>query len=159
MTTETAATPSNVVQLKTPKSLKRRSEAKWGTDVIAQGFTILPSMLFRAQKRLGLSMQQLAVIVQLSDFWWREDELPWPKKGTLAERLGITEKQVQRLCAQLEKAGYIQRVTRMTGRGQTSNGYDLSGLRKKLQDLVPEFAEAAAAKRRVERRGGLKASA
>lgn len=157
MTTEITPLVSNVVPLKQPtKSLKRRSEAKWGQDVIALGFCILPSLLFRAQRRLGLSTQQLALIVQLADFWWREDESPWPKKATLAERLGISEKQVQRLVVQLEKAGFIRREVRMTAHGQTSNGYNLAGLRKRLKDLGPEFAEAAAAKRKVERRGGLK---
>jgi hypothetical protein len=44
----------------------------------------------------------------------------------------------------------------MTRHGQTSNAYDLSGLVSKLQALAPEFAAAAEAKRKVERRGGLK---
>jgi hypothetical protein len=45
----------------------------------------------------------------------------------------------------------------MTSHGRTSNGYDLSGLVEKLNELAPEFAAAAAAKRKVERRVGLKA--
>lgn len=150
----------NVVQMpkRTAAAAKRESEKKWGVEVIAQGFNILPSLLFRAQKRLGLSPSQLALIVQLTDFWWREDDIPWPKKETIAQRLGITEKQVQRIVRDLEKRGYIRRVKRLTRHGQTSNGYDLSGLAMKLQQLAPEFAEAAEAKRKVEPRGGLKNS-
>lgn len=44
----------------------------------------------------------------------------------------------------------------MTKHGRTSNAYDLSGLVAKLNELAPEFTAAAAAKRKVERRGGLK---
>jgi hypothetical protein len=150
------ATVTNVVALRPPKAAKLRSEAKWGTDVMAIGYCILPSLLFRAQNRLGLRMSHLAVILQLAEFWWYDDKLPWPKKQLLAERLGIKEKQVQRLVRDLEQRGYIKRVTRNTPHGQTSNAYDFSGLVKKLQQLAPEFAAAADAKRSVERRGGLK---
>jgi hypothetical protein len=47
-------------------------------------------------------------------------------------------------------------VPRKTLHGRTSNGYDLSGLVLELQKLAPEFSAAADAKRKVERRGGLK---
>jgi hypothetical protein len=56
----------------------------------------------------------------------------------------------------LEDRGYVTRQVRMTKHGRTSNAYDLSGLVAKLNELAPEFTAAAAAKRKVERRGGLK---
>jgi predicted transcriptional regulator len=151
------ALPSNVIQLPSPKAAKLRSESKWGRQVMDQGFCILPSLLFRAQSRLGLKATHLALILQLAEFWWYDDNLPWPKKETIAQRMGLKEKQVQRIVRDLEQRGYLQRNTRMTPHGQTSNSYDLSGLVKKLQELAPEFAAVAAAKRQVERRGGLKA--
>jgi hypothetical protein len=155
--TDAPSDPSNVVQLRPPKAAKLRSEAKWGVEVMAIGFCILPSLLFRAQNRLGLKSTHFAVILQLADYWWYDDNLPFPKKQTLAERVGLKEKQVQRLIRDLEQRGYVRRIVRKTPHGQTSNYYDLSGLVKKLKELEPEFREAAAAKRKVERRGGLKA--
>lgn len=148
---------TNVIPLPSAKTAKLRSEAKWGRQVMDQGFCILPSLLFRAQSRLGLKATHLTLILQLAEFWWYDDNLPWPKKETIARRMGLKEKQVQRIARDLEQRGYIQRNTRMTPHGQTSNAYDLSGLVKKLQELAPEFAAVAAAKRQVERRGGLKA--
>jgi hypothetical protein len=145
--------PPNVINFRPPKAVKLRSEAKWGADVMAQGYCILPSLLFRAQSRLGLRTTHLALILQLAEFWWYDGNLPWPKKKTLADRLGLKEKQVQRLVRDLEQRGYIKRVTRMTSHGQTSNAYDLSGLVKKLRELAPEFAAAAKATRKVERPG------
>ncbi len=147
---------SKVIPLRPTQVQKRRSEAKWGTNVIEQGYCIIPALLFRAQRRLGLSATQLAVILQIAEFWWDDGKLPWPKKETVAHRLNISEKQVQRLVRDLEMRGYVRRVMRVTRHGQTSNAYDLSGLVAKLQELAPEFAEAAAAKRKVERPGGLK---
>lgn len=151
-------TNANVVELPrpAPKPTKRSFEAKWGKSVAAQGFCMLPALLLRAQRRLGLSPTQLAVIIQLCDFWWDDDKVPWPKKETIAQRLNLSEKQVQRVVRDLEQRGYVQRITRTTRNGRTSNGYDLAGLVNKLQELAPEFAAAADAKRKVERRGGLK---
>lgn len=148
-------TETNVVPIRAPAAAKRVCDKKWGADVMAQNYCMVPSLLLRAQRRLGLSAQQLALIIHLCDFWWYDDKLPWPKKETLAERLGLTEKQIQRIVRALEERGYLKRIRRTTRHGQTSNGYDLSGLAEKLQELAPEFAEAKAAKRNVERRGGI----
>ena len=153
---------SNVIQLPaaapamSARVAKLRSEQKWGVEVISVGFVILPSILFRAQAWLGLKATHLALILQLAEFWWYDDQLPWPSKRTLAERMGLSEKQVQRLAKDLEDRGYIRRRSRMTPHGQTSNAYDLAGLVAKLKTLAPEFIEAKKAPRTVERRRRLK---
>lgn len=161
--TEKPKTPedakSNVIQFKAQKPSARASEAKWGKSVMDVGYCIVPSILFRAQSRLGLSGMQLVVLLQLHEFWWRSDQLPYPAKETLAKRMNVSDKTVQRITRELEAAGYIKRMPRNSHRGQTSNAIDFSGLVKKLKELTPEFAEAKAAPRKVERRGGLKAKA
>jgi predicted transcriptional regulator len=152
--------PFNVVPIRSAGVAKSRSEKKWGKEVMDScGFCILPSLLLRAQRRLGLSATQLALVIQLIDFWWTEDKIPWPKKETIGQRLNLSDKQIQRLVRGLEQRGYVKRVMRKTRHGRTSNGYDLSGLVVELQKLAPEFAAAADAKRKVERRGGLKQAA
>ena len=152
---------SNIVPLPKPNSTatKLASERKWGVEVIGLGFCILPSLLFRAQERLGLSATQLAVIVHIADFWWSEDKVPWSTKALLGQRLGLGTKQIQRIVRQLEEAGYLKRIKRVNQRGQRANGFDLSGLVAKLKKLAPEFEEVAEARRKVERRGGLKKKA
>lgn len=122
----------------------RASEDKWGVKVMALGFCVLPSLIFRAQRRLGLNPTQLAVLLQLADFWWDAGRKPFPKKSDLAERLNLSERQVQRHIADLEKAGFVERVERTAiHRGKISNEYDLSGLVEKLKVLEPQFREAA----------------
>jgi predicted transcriptional regulator len=122
----------------------RQSEAKWGAEVMALGFCVLPSLLFRAQRRLGLNPTQLAVLLQLADFWWDSGRKPFPKKADLADRLYLSERQVQRHIADLEKAGFVRRIERMVShRGKISNAYDLSGLVDKLKALEPQFREVA----------------
>ncbi len=152
----------NVVALRPTKTrATQASEEKWGKDVMKLGFSIIPSLLFRAQRRLGLNPTQLAVLVQLADFWWDEGRKPYPSKETLSQRLGIGPRQIQRHIAALEEAGLVQRIERRAAhKGKLSNAYDLSGLVEKLKMLEPEFREVAeetkALRRDVGRPGGLR---
>lgn len=126
------------------KKNTRASADRWGEKVMELGFCILPSLVFRAQRRLGLNPTQLAVLLQIADFWWDAARKPFPKKNDLAERLNLSERQVQRHIAELEKAGYVRRIERFAKhRGKISNEYDLSGLVQKLQALEPEFRQVA----------------
>lgn len=124
------------------------------------GFCVLPSLIFRAQRRLGLNPTQLAVLLQLADFWWDAGRKPFPKKADLAERLNLSERQVQRHIADLEDAGFVTRIERRAiHRGKISNEYDLSGLVTKLKALEPEFraaAETARERKRAVARPGFK---
>ena len=70
---------------------------------------LVSSLLLRAQRRLGLSPTQLAVLMQLCDFWWDSERKPYPSKAT---RLGLSPRQVQRHVAELETAGIVRRTQR-----------------------------------------------
>ena len=141
-----------------PKKIaSRSSEKKWGKAVCELGFSIVPSLIFRAQARLGLNATQLAVLLQLADYWWDQERHPYPSKTTLAERLQLGPRQVQRYIAELETAGFVQRIDRYAAhKGRLSNHYDLSGLVAKLKKLEPEFREAEDMKKLVSKRGGLR---
>ena len=132
------------------------SDKKWGKTVMKLGFSILPSLLLRAQQRLGLSPTQLAVLVQLSDYWWAHDRKPYPGKQALSDRLGIGPRQVQRHIEALEKAGLLKRIERnAVHRGRLSNEYDLSGLVERLKKLEPEFRQVAEMRKQIHKKGGL----
>lgn len=134
----------------------KASEKKWGRAVMKLGFTVLPSLIFRAQARLGLSPTHLAVLLQIADHWWEHERKPYPGTSTLGERLGLSPRQVRRHIADLEKAGLVTRIERRAAhRGKLTNFYDLSGLVEKLKKLEPEFREVQEMKRKVARRGGL----
>ena len=120
----------------------KASAEKWGQKVMDLGFCLVPSLLLRAQRRLNLSPTQLAVLLQLCDFWWDKDRKPFPSKETLAQRLSLSERQVQRYIADLEQEGLVRRVDRRASNGgKLSNIYDLSGLVRRLQELEPEFRQ------------------
>lgn len=133
---------NNVVPIRPPKPGKE-SERKWSKPVMDLGFCILPSLMFRAQRRLGLNPTQLALLVQLADYWWHDGRKPYPAVKTLGERMGLGERQVRRLLADLEKGGFLKRIERKAAhRGKLSNEYDLTGLVDKLKALEPDFRKA-----------------
>lgn len=156
MAERTKARTSNVVPLP-QKMSSRSSERKWGKLVCDLGFSIIPSLIFRAQARLGLNATQPAVLLQLADYWWDQERHPYPSKATLGERLQLSSRQVQRYIAELETAGFVKRIDRYAShKGRLSNHYDLSGLVAKLKKLEPEFREAEDRKKQVSKRGGLR---
>lgn len=138
-----------------PTKADQASDKKWGKAVMKLGFCIIPSMLLRAQQRLGLNPTQLAVLLQLADYWWDQNRKPYPSKQALSDRLGLGPRQIQRYIAELETAGLVKRIERRAAhRGKLSNEYDLSGLVDRLQKLAPEIEEANEQKRQATRRGG-----
>lgn len=130
---------AEVIRLRPEKETKA-SEAKWGKRVMGLGFCLVPSLLLRAQARLGLSPTQLALLMHLADYWWEVQRKPFPSMKTLGERMKLSPRQVRRYLAELEQAGLVMRIERKAPhRGKLSNEYDLSGLVAKLKELEPEF--------------------
>ncbi len=126
-------------------------EKRWGTKVFSHGYTVVPSILVQGQRRLGLSAVQLNVLLQLLDHWWKNDKMPFPAKATIAERMDITPRYVQKVIKELEEAGFVKRVARKSRHGDPdTNLYDLRGLVRKLKKLEPDFADAREKKRQIQ---------
>jgi hypothetical protein len=143
-----------------PLKAKKASERKWGKAVMDLGFCIIPSLMLRAQARLGLNPTQLAVLMHLADYWWEAERKPYPKMETLGNRLKLGPRQVRRYIAELEEAGFVTRIERRAPhRGKISNEYDLSGLVSRLRALEPDFREVeeqVKAQRRAVARPGMR---
>lgn len=145
---------NNVVPL--PAGGLKHSERKWGKAVMSHGYCLLPSILLQAQARLAVSAQEMMVLLHLAEHWWLPESKIYPSKETIGERVGLSEKQVQRHIRRLEDAKLVQRIERFSpGGGRTTNEYDLSGLVQRLKQIEPDFAEAKRAKVAAKRPGGL----
>ncbi|MDZ5781602.1 helix-turn-helix domain-containing protein [Stenotrophomonas maltophilia] len=117
------------------------TELIWGKKVYSHGYAAVPSILLQSQAKLGLNNTQLAICIQLLDYWHDPSRKPFPSKKDLAQRMGVTEKTVQTNIKALEKKGLILRETRKSSAGDwASNIYHLDGLVKTIQSLEPEFA-------------------
>jgi predicted transcriptional regulator len=81
--------------------------------------------------------------MHLADFWWDANRKPWLSKATLAKRMNLSARHVQRLVAELEQMGLVRRNARQSAaKGKISNEYDLCGLVARLKELAPEFKAA-----------------
>lgn len=148
------STKSKVVSITSKSGAEAKNfERKWGKVVEKAKFTVLPALLLRAQGRLGITPVQLAILVQIIDYWWSPERWPWASYGELSDRLNIGEKVIQRNLKALEDRGYVKRITRIQNHRRRANGYDLQGLIDKLNKLAPEFIAAQEAARKAEKKG------
>lgn len=130
----------------------RRADARWGSLVMKQGFVIIPSTLFVAQRRLGISVNEFNALLQIISFWWDGGRHPFPSRPTLAQRMDVSVKTVQRSLASLEKKGLLQRITRVGKHGRQANAYDLSGLANALKPIAGEHSRLKVARQRLDQK-------
>ena len=103
------STAQNAV-VKFPERVKKSASEtarKWGKPVVDHGFTIVPSLLLKAQARLNITATEMAVLLQIMDHWWDSGKMPYPGKKLLADRLGMQPRQIQRHTASMEEKGLL----------------------------------------------------
>lgn len=104
------------------------------------GFLVIPVALLRHQNELGLEAGDLLVALNILGAWWYRDRLPFPSTRTIAVRMGVTMRTVQRHLTKLEELGLIRRLRNQSGGGYGAlvTKYDPDGLVKRLQALGRE---------------------
>lgn len=134
-----------------PTNDKNKNELKWGRDLLAAGWTVMPSILLEKQHALGLRPIDINVLLQLLKHWWTADSLPYPSKETLAKAMDVSPRTVQRSIAFMEELGFVERKKRPGPQG--TNEISFNGLISKLRPHAREAAEerATSTKRRQER--------
>ncbi|MFK5912931.1 MAG: helix-turn-helix domain-containing protein [Woeseiaceae bacterium] len=103
---------------------------------------MIPNILIERQQALGINPVEMNILLILIKHWWQKDKIPYPSKKVIAEIIGKDVSTVQRHVRTLEEKGILKRNARFnsknTGGGQSSNGYDLSDLVKKVAKLSTE---------------------
>jgi DNA-binding HxlR family transcriptional regulator len=119
---------------------KSRVSSLWTDELVeGVGFTPIPSIILERQEALGLDSVDLNVILQIAFHWRERERLPYPSKTSLARRIGVSPRTVQRRIAALESHGFIQRHRRiLRNGGSDTNEYSLSGLIAKAQPFAAE---------------------
>jgi hypothetical protein len=109
---------------------------KWG-GALEGGFQLIPNVLIRAQKQLGLEAVDLVVLLNLNLHWWTPAELPHPRPTIIANRMGLSKRTVERSLQRLAKLGYIERLPPIKRKdGAMVRPYRLTGLVERLQSAV-----------------------
>ncbi|MEJ7747004.1 MAG: helix-turn-helix domain-containing protein [Luteimonas sp.] len=104
-----------------------------------EGFLVIPVLLLKRQRELGLDNTEALVLLNLLAAWWETDKRPYPRSTTIAQRMGVTPRTVQRSLEKLEKKGLILRVRNGTGAGSEHReltSYDMTGTVETLKKLA-----------------------
>jgi predicted transcriptional regulator len=116
-------------------TLPMRAADKW-QEAAKAGFQLLPDLLLRHQADLGLTATDLVVLINLTMHWWYPDQRPFPRSSSIAKRMGIDRRTVQRSLAKLSEKGLVEKVTENLGDGSKRQVCDLTGLQQCLSDLA-----------------------
>ncbi len=109
--------------------------AKWGEAANA-GFQSIPDVLLKNQAKLGLTPTDMLVLMNITMHWWYPTQLPFPRSKTIAGRMGVEVRTVQRALATLKKLGLLVKVMEPSAEGVEREVCDLSGLVKRLGGLA-----------------------
>lgn len=115
-----------------------RIAERWGV-VADPGYQAVPDVLLFNQRELGLTSEELNVLLNLSAHWWRHKDFVFPGTSTIASRMNVTDRTVQRVIRSLANKGFVQE-------GRTENGKRFFDLRP-LQEKLKPFAEKTIAER------------
>ena len=58
--------------------------------------TLVPDVLLKSQTSLGLNATELVVLLNLTMHWWFPKQKPFPRSQTIAQRMGVDVRTVQR---------------------------------------------------------------
>ena len=117
---------------------ERESINRWKYEELARSFTPVSnfflenySSLKESEKERGLNSTEAMFIIHIMSYKWGDDK-PFPSLQTIAERMGLSRRQVRNVVKNLENSGYLKRHLR--SRGRTSE-YDVQKLLDKLYEL------------------------
>lgn len=116
-------------------STQGRLTEKWGDAALA-GWMAVPDVLLKNQHRLGLQPTELLVLINILSFWWYAEGLPYPRITTLAKRMGVTPRTVQRSLQKLIEKGLIEKKPDVGQDGVEREVLDPSGLVDRLKKVA-----------------------
>jgi DNA-binding MarR family transcriptional regulator len=139
MSAEAVAEPKTVAS-------SRVFEQKWGKALMDGGYLVVPNVVIRRHKQLGLDAIELALYVLIASFWWKPEERPFPSISELAKGMGMHERNIQRRLRRMHALGFIKIYKRPSRYGgNKSNEYDLTPLIREATKIA--VAEAAQKKK------------
>ncbi|MCK1478053.1 helix-turn-helix domain-containing protein [Bradyrhizobium sp. 197] len=107
-----------------------RLRDKWDY-VIDPGFAAVPYVLLFHQHALRLTSEHLNVLLNVLAHWHANGRMAFPHSHTIAKRMGISQRSVQRSLSWLIKNEFITKAERKAG--ESPKGYDPKPLVEKLK--------------------------
>lgn len=118
-------------------------EKKWKAGGLSLGWTAVPTVLFFIQNEKKLSPVAFNTLLNLIVHWWNLQEWPHPSMESLAIRMGVSVRTVQRAINDLEKANLLDKkpTSKSDNRYGGRNIYDLTKLVDYLDIIGPSVSE------------------
>lgn len=115
-------------------------EKKWGEQSMLMGWTAIPTSLLFLQADLSITPMGMNILLNLISHWWESDEYPYPSQESLAKRMGVSKRSIQREIVNLTKYGIIEKTSNKAGsvKYKGRNTYNLTKLVNLLSELTPE---------------------
>ncbi|SEB02351.1 helix-turn-helix domain-containing protein [Rubrimonas cliftonensis] len=85
-------------------------------EAVVGGFQAVPDILLKQQDQLGLTPTDMLVLLNITMHWWYPQQKPFPRATTIARRMGVAQRTVQRSIRNLEQLGYLSREKDGKGR-------------------------------------------
>jgi DNA-binding MarR family transcriptional regulator len=114
-------------------------------DVSVAGFQPLPDVLLFHQAELGLKSEDLNVLLNILAHWYHPGSMPYLRTSTIAKRMGVSQRSVQRSIVRLREQGFI-------GRGEDTREGERFDVNPLLERLLP-YARKKLAIRRAMKEG------
>lgn len=134
---------SSVEQTPYPAARPSPIRDKWGV-VTDPGFLVVPYVLMLHQADLGLSSENLNVLLNVIAHWHAQGRMPYPHSATIAKRMGASQRTVQRSLSWLCKNGFIAKGAKL--RRKDAQAYDMEPLKTKLKPYALERIKIIQAK-------------
>jgi predicted transcriptional regulator len=96
-----------------------RVRARFGV-VVDPGFQPLPDVLLFHQAELGLTSEELNVLLNVTAHWYEPERMPFPRATSIARRMGSSERTVLRHLQSLIVKGFLVKV-----KGRSATGTPL----------------------------------
>jgi DNA-binding MarR family transcriptional regulator len=113
------------------EALESRVSDRYGEAGDA-GWSPIPDVLLFNQHKLKIQSDDLVVLLNLMAHYYVKDEMPFTRPTTIAKRIGVSQRSVQRSIARLVAQRHILKGKHKTNGHIT---YDLAPLIRKLQPL------------------------
>ena len=116
-------------------AIGKEARKKWDCSLDA-GFQIIPNVLFRCQKILGLEPVDVVILMNITTHWWDKADLPYPRPSAIANRMDVSTRTVERRLREMEKNGLLRRLKSTKKQGRAIRRIDLTGLVEKLKEVA-----------------------
>ncbi|MBJ5579807.1 helix-turn-helix domain-containing protein, partial [Salmonella enterica subsp. enterica serovar Derby] len=100
----------------------------------------IPTSFLFLQAELSITPLVFNILINLVSRWWETKEHPYPSQESLAKRMGVSKRSIQREVTNLVELGLITKQANKASSAKYKgrNTYDLTGLVERLNEMAPE---------------------